>query len=192
VTEEASMREACTGLRSTTILAVRKAARVVMACDGQVTFGETVMKHRANKLRFLYQDQVLVGFAGASADAFTLFEKLEGRLEQFNGNLARASVELAKDWRLDKVLRRLEAMLIAVDADHMLILSGTGDVVEPDHAVAAIGSGGPYAYAAALALLEHSTLDAPSIAREAMKIAASICLYTNEVINVEEIGGSTA
>lgn len=177
-------------IRSTTILAVRKDDRAVMACDGQVTLGETVMKHKANKLRFLYQDQVLVGFAGASADAFTLFEKLEGRLEQFNGNLARAAVELAKDWRLDKFLRRLEAMLIAIDNDKMLILSGTGDVVEPDQAVAAIGSGGPYAYAAALALLQHSTLDAPSIAREAMGITASICLYTNEVITVEEIGSS--
>lgn len=181
-----------TPIRSTTVLAVRKGDRAVMACDGQVTLGETVMKHHANKLRFLYQDQVLVGFAGAGADAFTLFEKLEGRLEQFNGNLPRASVELAKDWRLDKALRRLEAMLLAVNRDHMLILSGTGDVVEPDHAVAAIGSGGPYAYAAALALLEHSALDAPSIARKAMMIAASICLYTNEVITVEEIGSSTS
>ncbi len=186
------MGDTHTPISSTTILAVRKGETAVMACDGQVTLGETVMKHRANKLRFLYQDQVLVGFAGASADAFTLFEKLEGRLEQFNGNLARASVELAKDWRLDKVLRRLEAMLIAVDRDHMLILSGTGDVVEPDKDVAAIGSGGAYAYAAALALLEHSTLDAPSIAMEAMKIAASICLYTNDVITVEEIGSSTS
>ncbi len=186
------MNETPAVIRSTTILAVRKGENAVMACDGQVTLGETVMKHRANKLRFLYQDQVLVGFAGASADAFTLFEKLEGRLEQFNGNLPRASVELAKDWRLDKALRRLEAMLIAVDRDHMLILSGTGDVVEPDRDVAAIGSGGPYAYAAALALLEHSDLDAPSIATEAMKIAASICLYTNEVITVEEIGSSTS
>ena len=174
--------------RGTTILAVRKDGRAVMACDGQVTLGETIMKHRANKLRFLYNDQVLVGFAGASADAFTLFEKLEGRLEEFNGNLVRAAVELAKDWRLDKVLRRLEAMLLAVDRDHTLILSGTGDVVEPDEDVAAIGSGGPYAYAAARALAGHSSLDAPAVAREAMGIAASICLYTNDVISVEEIG----
>lgn len=186
------MGEAATLIHGTTILAVKKGEKVVMACDGQVTLGETVMKHRANKLRFLYQDQVLAGFAGASADAFALFEKLEGRLEQFSGNLVRASVELAKDWRLDKYLRRLEAMLLAVDRDHMLILSGTGDLVEPDQSAAAIGSGGPYAYAAALALLEHSTLDAPAIAGEAMKIAASICLYTNDFISVEEIGGSAS
>ncbi len=186
------MADSAAAVRGTTILAVRKDGRAVMACDGQVTLGETIMKHRANKLRFLYEEQVLVGFAGASADAFTLFEKLEGRLEQFNGNLVRAAVELAKDWRLDKVLRRLEAMLLAVDRDHMLILSGTGDVVEPDEAVAAIGSGGAYAYAAARALLEHSSLDAPAVAREAMAIAASICLYTNEVISVEEIGSPTS
>jgi ATP-dependent HslUV protease subunit HslV len=159
-----------------------------MACDGQVTLGETVMKHRANKLRYLYGEQVLVGFAGASADAFTLFERLEGRLEQFNGNLMRAAVELAKDWRLDKVLRRLEALLLAMDAEHTFILSGTGDVIEPDEPVASIGSGGPYAFAAARALAAHSSLDAPAIAREAMTIAASICLYTNDVIVVEELG----
>ncbi len=176
-----------TAIRGTTILAVRKDNRAVMACDGQVTFGETVMKHHANKLRYLYQDQVLVGFAGASADAFALFEKLEGRLEQFNGNLPRAAVELAKDWRMDKILRRLEAMLLAMDLDHTLILSGTGDVIEPDENVAAIGSGGPYAYAAGMALVAHSNLDAPAVARTAMEIAASICLYTNEVITIEEI-----
>jgi len=181
------MDSAAPRIRGTTILAVRKDGRAVMACDGQVTFGDTVMKHRANKLRYLYQDQVLVGFAGASADAFALFEKLEGRLEQFNGNLARAAVELAKDWRMDKMLRRLEAMLLAMDLEHTLLLSGTGDVIEPDEVVAAIGSGGPYAYAAGRALVEHSELDAPAIARKAMEIAASICLYTNEVITVEEI-----
>lgn len=177
------------GFRSTTILSVRKDGRAVMACDGQVTLGETVMKHRANKLRFLYGDRVLVGFAGASADAFTLFERLEGRLEQFNGNLMRAAVELAKDWRLDKVLRRLEALLLAMDREHTFILSGTGDVIEPDEEVAAIGSGGPYALAAARALAAHSSMDAPAVAKEAMTIAASICLYTNDIILVEEVGG---
>lgn len=174
----------------TTILAVRKGGRSVMACDGQVTLGETVMKHRAKKLRFLYEDQVLVGFAGASADAFTLFEKLEGKLEQFGGNLTRAAVDLAKEWRTDKMLRRLEALLLAMDRDHTLVLSGTGDVIEPDEAVAAIGSGGPYAFAAAYALSAHTSMDAPAIALEAMKIAASICLYTNEVIAVEEVGST--
>lgn len=177
-------------IRSTTILAVRKDGKSVMACDGQVTLGETIMKHKARKLRFLYDDQVLVGFAGASADAFTLFEALEGKLEQFSGNLTRAAVDLAKDWRTDKILRRLEALLLAMDSEHTLILSGTGDVIEPDESVSAIGSGGPYAYAAARAMVAHSSLDARSIALEAMKIAASICLYTNDVIAAEEIGSA--
>ncbi|MGD8385757.1 MAG: ATP-dependent protease subunit HslV [Desulfobacteraceae bacterium] len=172
----------------TTILGIRKDGRSVMACDGQVTLGDTVMKHKAVKLRFLYEDQVLVGFAGASADAFTLFEKLEGKLEQFSGNLTRAAVDLAKEWRTDKMLRRLEALLLAMDREHTLVISGTGDVIEPDEEVAAIGSGGPYAYAAACALAAHTSMDAPAIAREAMKIAASICLYTNDVIAVEEVG----
>jgi ATP-dependent HslUV protease subunit HslV len=175
-------------LRATTILVVRKDGRGVMAGDGQVSIGETIMKHKANKLRFMYKDRVLVGFAGTAADAFNLFERLEAKLEKFNGNLTRAAVELAKDWRTDKILRRLEALLLAMDNEHTLIISGTGDVIEPDESVAAIGSGGPYALAAARALTEHSTLDAPSIAREAMKITASICLYTNEQIVVHEIG----
>jgi ATP-dependent HslUV protease subunit HslV len=175
-------------LRATTILAVRKDGRAVMAGDGQVTIGETIMKHKANKLRFMYKDRVLVGFAGTAADAFNLFERLEAKLEKFNGNLTRAAVELAKDWRTDKILRRLEALLLAMDNEHTLIISGTGDVIEPDESVAAIGSGGPYAQAAARALIGHSDLDAPSIAREAMKITASICLYTNEQIVVHEIG----
>jgi ATP-dependent HslUV protease subunit HslV len=175
-------------VKATTILAVRKDGRAVMAGDGQVSIGETIMKHKANKLRFMYKDRVLVGFAGAAADAFNLFERLEAKLEKFNGNLTRAAVELAKDWRTDKILRRLEALLLAMDNEHTLIISGTGDVIEPDESVAAIGSGGPFAVAAARALTMHSDLDAASIAREAMKITASICLYTNEQIVVQEIG----
>ncbi|MBW2029190.1 MAG: ATP-dependent protease subunit HslV [Deltaproteobacteria bacterium] len=173
---------------ATTILSVRKDGRAVIAGDGQVSLGETIMKQKANKIRFLYKDRVLVGFAGAAADAFNLFEKLEGKLEKFNGNLARAAVELAKDWRTDKILRKLEALLLAMDKEHTLIISGNGDVIEPDEPAAAIGSGGPYALAAAKALMGHSDLDAPAIAREAMKIAASICIYTNEQIIVQEIG----
>ena len=175
-------------IRATTILAVRKDNRAVMAGDGQVSIGDTIMKHKATKVRFMYKDKVLVGFAGAAADAFNLFERLEGKLEKFNGNLPRAAVELAKDWRTDKILRRLEALLLAMDDEHTLIISGTGDVIEPDESVAAIGSGGPYAFAAAKALLGHSDLDAPSIAREAMKITASICIYTNDEIITHEIG----
>jgi ATP-dependent HslUV protease subunit HslV len=174
-------------IRATTILAVRRGDRSVMAGDGQVTLGETIMKHKAKKVRFMYEDSVLVGFAGAAADAFNLFERLEGKLEQFNGKLDRAAVELAKDWRTDKILRRLEALLLAMNKDQTLIISGTGDVIEPDEDVAAIGSGASFAVAAARALLEHSDLDPVSIAREAMKITASICLYTNEEIEVHEI-----
>ena len=171
----------------TTILALRHQGKVVIAGDGQVTMGQTVMKHKARKIRRLYHDQILTGFAGATADALTLFEKLEAKLEQFNGNLTRAAVEMAKDWRTDKILRRLEALLLAADKEHILILSGTGDVMEPDEAVAAIGSGGPLALAAARALLGFSTLSAVDIAREAMKIAASLCIYTNEQIVSEEL-----
>ena len=175
-------------VRSTTILAVRKDGKSVIAGDGQVSLGETIMKRKANKVRFMYKDRVLVGFAGAAADAFNLFERLEGKLDKYNGNLTRAAVELAKDWRTDKILRRLEALLLAMDDQNTLIISGTGDVIEPDESVAAIGSGGPYAIAAARALITHSELDAPTIAREAMKITASICLYTNDEIVVHEIG----
>jgi ATP-dependent HslUV protease subunit HslV len=174
-------------IRSTTILAVRHKGEVVIAGDGQVSLGNTVMKHDARKVRRLYKDQVIVGFAGATADAFTLFEKLEQKLEQYNGNLMRASVELAKDWRMDKMLRRLEAMIIAVDKDHSLLLSGTGDVIEPDQGILAIGSGGPYAQAAALALIQKSDLGAEEIARTGLEIAASICVYTNNSIVVEKI-----
>ncbi len=171
----------------TTILALRHQGKVVIAGDGQVTMGQTVMKHRARKIRRLYHDQILTGFAGSTADALTLFERLEVKLEQFSGNLTRAAVEMAKDWRTDKILRRLEALLLAADKDHILILSGTGDVMEPDDEVAAIGSGGPLALSAAKALLGFSTLSPTDIAREAMKIAASLCIYTNEQIVLEEL-----
>ena len=174
-------------IRATTILAVRKDGKSVMAGDGQVSLGDTIMKHKASKVRYMYKDQVVVGFAGAAADAFNLFEKLEAKLEFYNGNLVRAAVELAKDWRTDKILRKLEALLLAMDHEHTLIISGTGDVIEPDESVAAIGSGGTYALAAALALVENSDLDANTIVREGMKIAASICVYTNENINILEL-----
>ncbi|MBW2004174.1 MAG: ATP-dependent protease subunit HslV [Deltaproteobacteria bacterium] len=172
-------------IRGTTILSVRKNGQGVMAADGQVTLENTIMKKKAKKVRFMYNDQVLVGFAGATADAFALFERLEAKLEKYNGNLSRAAVELAKDWRTDKILRRLEALLLAMDKEYTLILSGNGDVIEPDEEIAAIGSGGPYALAAAKALLAHSDLNAKSIAIESMKIAASICLYTNEEFEVK-------
>lgn len=175
-------------MRATTILAVKKNGKAVMAGDGQVTLGETIMKHKATKVRYMYKEKVLVGFAGAAADAINLFDRLEGKLESYNGNLTRAAVELAKDWRTDKILRRLEALLLAMDTEHILIISGTGDVIEPDESVAAIGSGGPFALAAARALVAHSDLDADTIAREAMKIAASICVYTNEQLVLHELG----
>ncbi|HMK66547.1 MAG TPA: ATP-dependent protease subunit HslV [Thermodesulfobacteriota bacterium] len=171
----------------TTILALRHQGKVVVAGDGQVTMGQMVMKHRARKIRRLYHDQILTGFAGATADALTLFEKLEAKLEQFNGNLTRAAVEMAKDWRTDKVLRRLEALLLAADREHILLLSGTGDVMEPDDQCAAIGSGGPMALAAARALCAFSALSAREIALESMKIAASLCIYTNDQIVLEEL-----
>ncbi|MFO7311349.1 MAG: ATP-dependent protease subunit HslV [Bacillota bacterium] len=172
----------------TTIVAVRKDGRAAMAGDGQVTFGQqTVMKHRARKVRRLYHDRVVAGFAGAAADAFALFEKYEGKLEAFQGNLLRAAVELAKEWRTDRVLRRLEALLIVMDRERILVLSGTGEIIEPDDDVAAIGSGGPFALAAARALLKHSNLSAPEIAAEAIRIASSICVYTNDNVVVEEV-----
>jgi len=171
--------------RGTTVLCVRHRGRVVIAGDGQVTLGQTVLKHQAKKIRKLYHGTVLTGFAGATADAFTLFEKLEGRIEQHKGSLVRSAVELVKEWRTDKILRRLEAMLIAADREHSLLISGAGDVIEPDDGVLAIGSGGPYALAAARALVAHSMLTAEEIARSAMGIAASVCIYTNENICVE-------
>jgi ATP-dependent HslUV protease subunit HslV len=174
-------------IRSTTILALRHRGVVVMAGDGQVTLGQSVMKRGARKVRRLHGGKVLAGFAGTSADAFTLFEKFEGKLDQHRGNLTRAAVELAKDWRTDRVLRRLEALLLAANHEAMLIISGSGDIIEPDEPVTAIGSGGPFALAAARALIAHSDLDAPAIAEEAMKIAASICIYTNDQITIETL-----
>ncbi len=171
----------------TTILSVRHQGKVAVAGDGQVTMGNTVMKHRAKKVRRLYKDQIIAGFAGATADAFTLFERFETKLEQYNGNLSRAAVELAKDWRMDRMLRRLEALLIVADRDLTLILSGTGDIIEPDDGVAAIGSGGPFALAAARALIKYSNLEAKAIVQEAMRIASEICIYTNEQVIVEEL-----
>ncbi len=177
-------------IRSTTILSVRRSGRVAMGCDGQVTVGTTVMKHNARKLRRLHHDQVLAGFAGATADAFTLFEKFEAKLEEYRGNLTRAAVELAKDWRTDRVLRRLEALLAVAGKDQSFIISGTGDVVEPEDGILAIGSGGAYALAAARALLTHSNLDAATIVAEAMKVAGGIDIYTNQQIIVEELQGA--
>jgi ATP-dependent HslUV protease subunit HslV len=157
-----------------------------MAGDGQVTIGQgLVMKHTARKIRRLYNDRILAGFAGATADAFTLFERFEAKLDEVRGNLLRASVELAKDWRKDRYLRRLEAMLLLADKEHLLLLSGTGDVIEPDDGMAAIGSGGPYALAAARALVRHASLDAASIVLESMKIAAELCVYTNDTLTIE-------
>ncbi|MCP9438799.1 MAG: ATP-dependent protease subunit HslV [Nitrospira sp.] len=177
-------------VRSTTILSVRRSGQVAMGCDGQVTVGTTVMKHNAKKLRRLHHDQVLAGFAGATADAFTLFEKFEAKLEEYRGNLTRAAVELAKDWRTDRVLRRLEALLAVAGRDQSFIISGTGDVVEPEDGILAIGSGGAYALAAARALLQHSDLDAATIVAEAMKIAGGIDIYTNQQIIVEQLQGT--
>lgn len=173
---------------ATTIVAVKKGGAVAMAGDGQVTFGQnTILKHRAKKLRRLYNNSVLAGFAGSVADAFTLFEKFEGKLEAYRGNLQRAAVELAKDWRMDRVLRKLEALLIVADKDKMLVISGGGEVIEPDDDIVAIGSGGPYALAAARALGRHTDLAAADIAGKALGIAAEICVYTNSEIIIEEL-----
>lgn len=173
---------------ATTILAVKKDGKVAMAGDGQVTLGQSmIMKHTAHKVRRLSDGQVIAGFAGATADAFTLFELFEGKLKEMRGNLQRAAVEMAKDWRKDKYLRRLEAMLLVADTRHLLLLSGNGDVIEPDDDVAAIGSGGPYALAAARALLRHSDLDPETVVREAMAIASEICVFTNDKIIVETL-----
>lgn len=171
----------------TTILSVRHRGRVAIAGDGQVSVGDIIMKHKARKIRRLYDGKVIAGFAGASADAFALFDRFNNKLDKFHGNLPRAAVELAKDWRTDKVLRRLEALLSVADEKYSLIISGTGDVIEPDDNIIGIGSGGAYAQAAASALVEHSDLDAVAIAMASMKIAASICIYTNEHIVIEEL-----
>lgn len=174
-------------IRGTTIVAVRHNGKVAVAGDGQVTLDTTIMKHSARKVRRLFNNQVIVGFAGATADAFTLFDRFDQKLEQYNGNLLRAAVELTKDWRTDRVLRHLEALMIAVSRDYSLIISGNGDVLESDDGILAIGSGGPFALAAARALMKHSDLDARGIAEEAMRIASGICVYTNENVTVEEL-----
>ena len=176
-----------TTLKGTTILGVKIGKKVAIGGDGQVTFGDTIFKATAHKVRKLYDGKVIVGFAGATADAFTLFEKFEEKLNEYKGNLMRAAVELAKEWRTDKILRRLEAMIIAGNEQHLLILSGTGDVIEPDHNIAAIGSGGPYAKAAAMVLIKDKKKNPKDIVTEALKIAADICIYTNDQMVIEEM-----
>ena len=174
-------------IRGTTIIGIRHKGQTVVAGDGQVTLQTSAIKHKARKVRRIYNDKIIVGFAGSTADAMNLSEQLEGKLERYNGNLMRSAVELARDWRTDKYLRRLEALMIAVDKDRMFLLSGSGDVIEPDEGIIGIGSGGLAAQSAATALMAHSDLDARTIAEEAMRIAASICIYTNQQITVEEI-----
>ena len=174
-------------IRSTTVLAVRHDGRAVMGGDGQVTFGDTVVKQGARKIRRLYHDQILAGFAGSAADSFALFSRFESKLEQYRGNLERSAVELAKDWRTDRLLRRLEAMLIVLNADTTFLLSGTGDLIEPDDGIIAIGSGGSYAMAAAKALARHTELGPREIVEHALGIAASICIYTNANVTIEEL-----
>jgi ATP-dependent HslUV protease subunit HslV len=174
-------------IRSTTVVCVRRDGQVALGSDGQVTLDKTVLKHGAKKLRRLADGTVLAGFAGGTADAFTLFERFEAKLKEHAKNLPRAAVELAKDWRTDRMLRRLEALLLVADRERTLILSGTGDVIEPDEGVAAIGSGGPYAQAAGLALLRHSTLGAKAICEESLRIASRICIYTNDQFTIEEL-----
>ena len=176
-------------LHGTTILSVRRNGLVVIGGDGQVTMGNTVMKANARKVRRLYKDQVIAGFAGGTADAFTLFERFEGKLEKHQGHLVRSAVELAKDWRTDRILRRLEALLAVADKTASLVITGQGDVIEPEGGLIAIGSGGPYAQAAALALMENTELDARAIAERALNIAADICIYTNRNLTIEELQG---
>jgi ATP-dependent HslUV protease, peptidase subunit HslV len=174
-------------IRATTVIGLIRNGKAVIGSDGQVTMGNTVMKHTARKVRKIFNDKVLVGFAGATSDAFTLFERFEGKLEQYKGNLLRAATELAKDWRTDKYLRRLEALLAVVDKDKALIISGTGDVIEPDDGIVAIGSGGPYALAAARVMLKYTKLSAKEIVNEALMQSSSICIYTNNNISIEEL-----
>ena len=170
---------------ATTVLAIRHNGQAVMASDGQVTLGDTVVKQRARKIRRLYNDRILAGFAGSAADSFALFSRFEGKLEQYRGNLERSAVELAKEWRTDRVLRRLEAMLVVMDAQTTYLISGNGDLIEPDDGIVAIGSGGPFALAAAKALAQHTSLDARAIAEQAMHIASAICIYSNDNLTVE-------
>jgi ATP-dependent HslUV protease subunit HslV len=174
-------------IHSTTIICVRHKGKIAIAGDGQVSLGETILKQKANKIRILFKGKVLAGFAGATSDAFALFSRFEVKLEEYRGNLSRAAIELAKDWRLDKALRRLEALLIVADNDNSFLISGTGDVVEPDDGIIAIGSGGQYALAAARALIKFTDLSAREIASEALKISADICVYTNSQITLEEL-----
>ncbi|MCG6910718.1 MAG: ATP-dependent protease subunit HslV [Deltaproteobacteria bacterium] len=174
-------------IHGTTILAVRHKGRVALAGDGQVTMNNTVVKHKAKKVRKIYNDSIMVGFAGATADALNLSERLEAKLERYNGNLTRAAVELARDWRTDKYLRRLEALMIAIDAQNMFLISGNGDVIEPDEGIIGIGSGGVAAQAAATALMRHADLSAARIVASAMEIAASLCVYTNATVTIEEL-----
>ena len=174
-------------MHGTTILAVQRQGKVVLAGDGQVTLNNTIIKHEARKVRRIYKDQIIVGFAGATADALNLSERLEGKLERYNGNLTRSAVELARDWRTDRALRRLEALMIAADAQNLFLISGNGDVIEPDEGVIGIGSGGVAAQAAATALIRHGQLEAREVVASAMAIAASLCVYTNETITIEEL-----
>ena len=176
-------------MHGTTILSVRQAEHVVIGGDGQVTLGETIMKGNARKVRRLYEDKVIAGFAGGTADAFTLFERFEGKLQKHQGNLLRSAVELAKDWRTDRMLRRLEALLLVADRSVSLVISGTGDVIEPEGGVMSIGSGGPYAKAAAVALLENTDMDARAIVERSLTVSADICIYTNHEVTIEELGG---
>jgi len=184
---EAEQVSAPRRIRSTTVLCVRRDGKVVMAGDGQVTLGDHVIKHGAKKIRRLYQDKILAGFAGSTADAFSLFSRFEAKLEQYHGNLGRSAVELAKDWRTDKFLRHLEALLLVSDKEQTFLLSGQGDVIEPDTGIAAIGSGGPFAQAAAQALADYTQLSPREIAEEAMKIAGKMCIYTNDKVTIEEL-----
>ena len=173
--------------RSTTVIAVHRNGKIAMAADGQVTLGQTVMKHQAKKLQKLYDGKILVGFAGAAADAMTLVERFEEKLNKFNGNLRRSAVELAKDWRTDRILRKLEALIAVADKNELLVISGTGEIIEPDDGIAAIGSGGPYALAAARGLVQSSSLNAAEIAKKSLEIASEICIYTNNKITLEEL-----
>lgn len=174
-------------IQATTVICVRHKGKIAIAGDGQVTIGQTIFKQKANKIRILYKGKVLAGFAGATSDAFALFSRFEKKLEEYRGNLSRAAIELAKDWRLDRALRRLEALLVVANKDNSFLISGTGDVVEPDDGIIAIGSGGPFALAAARTLINHTNLSAKEIALEAMKISSDICVYTNNQIIVEEL-----
>lgn len=174
-------------IRGTTIICIRHEGKVAIAGDGQVTLGDTVLKQKASKIRTLYNGKILAGFSGATSDAFALFSRFEAKLEEYRGNLPRAAIELAKDWRLDRSLRRLEALLVVADENHSFLISGTGDVIEPDDGIIAIGSGGAYALAAARSLIRHTQLSARELVEEAMKISAEICIYTNENITVEEL-----